>query len=173
LFRSLTPLEHENMTALYDVEIRTVDRYLIGPLVEDLKRLGLYENALIILTADHGEEFFDHGAWEHGHTLYNELIRVPLVIKLPRSREAGRRVREDVGLVDLVPTILAEAGVAAPPSGFDGTSLCPLLNGENLPGRTLISFLPAGFVYDFPSRVAVLRRPYKLVLNGEFRPGFR
>ena len=173
LFRSLTPRERENMTALYDVEIRTVDRYLIGPLVEDLKRLGLYENALIILAADHGEEFFDHGAWEHGHTLYNELSRVPLVIKLPRSREAGRRVHEDVGLIDLVPTILAEAGVAAPPSGFDGVSLCPLFKGEKLPGRMLTSFLPAGFVYDFPSRVAVLRRPYKLVLNGEFLPGFR
>ena len=173
LFQSLTPRELENMTALYDVEIRTVDRFLLGPLVEDLKRLGLYENALIILAADHGEEFYDHGAWEHGHTLYNETIRVPLIIKLPGARGAGRRVHENVGLVDLVPTILAEAGVAAPSSGFDGESLLPLFKGNPLPRRTLTSFLPAGFVYDFPSRVAVLRRPYKLILNGEFLPGFR
>ena len=169
LFQPLPPLERENLTALYDLELRYSDQFLVGPLIENLKRLGLYENALIILTSDHGEEFFDHLSWEHGHTLYNELIHVPLLIKFPRSRFAGRTIDRTVGGVDLMPTVLEAAGIK-PPAGakFDGESLIGLLEGKEEPPRTRMSFMPAGFVFGFPSRVAVIRGNDKLILNGDY-----
>jgi len=169
LFRPLPPLERENLAALYDIELRYSDQFLVGPLIEDLKRLNLYENTLIILTSDHGEEFFDHISWEHGHTLYNELIHVPLLIKFPGSRFSGRTVDRTVGGVDLVPTVLEAAGVK-PPAGvkFDGESLIGLLEGKEEPPRIRMSFMPAGFVFGFPSRVAVIRGDDKLILNGDY-----
>ncbi|MBP6874652.1 MAG: sulfatase [Candidatus Eisenbacteria bacterium] len=119
------------MVALYDGAILHFDR-LLGTLIEELKRRGLYERTLIILTADHGEEFFEeHGGWGHGHSLYEELLRVPLVVSCPalfaHEREPGeRRVASFVRHVDLAPTILDLCRI---PSGqeYSGISLAPLL----------------------------------------------
>lgn len=102
--------EHQHLTALYDGEIRSVDDHLRA-LVE---QLALGEDDLIVVTSDHGEEFFDHGDCWHGHSLYEETIRVPLVLRLPAGAHAGAVVGHPVSLIDVMPTILEIAGVAVP-----------------------------------------------------------
>lgn len=100
--------------ALYDSEIRFTDEY-IGKLMDELKELKLYDNTLIVFTADHGEEFLERGDYWIGHTkkLYQEQIHVPLIVKLPESNEQ-RIVHEYVGLIDLMPTVIDYAGLWIP-----------------------------------------------------------
>jgi len=110
------------MVDRYDGEVRRVDDG-IGAVVDGLRRRGLYESTVVAVVADHGEEFLDHGGWGHGQSLYGELTRVPLVLK--KAGDAERRGVVDtnpVMLVDLAPTLLALAGLAAP-AEMDGTDL--------------------------------------------------
>lgn len=112
------------MAALYDAEIASADE-AVGRLLEDLKARGVYDRSLIILTADHGEAFFDHGHWQHSKTLYEELIRIPLIVKWPGQSPKGR-VSAQVSQVDIFPTVLAAAGVEPPPT--DGINLIQFVN---------------------------------------------
>lgn len=110
----LTPEEiRADFTALYDGEIAANDAE-IGRLLQALRAAGLYEDTLIIIVSDHGEEFLDHGLWGHGHSLYSEILHVPLILKLPGGRRAGERRGDLAGHIDLLPTILAAAGVRIP-----------------------------------------------------------
>ncbi len=95
----------------YDAEVAYADE-LVGHLLDRLRAKDLYDRATIVLFADHGEGLGDHGEDEHGIFLYRETIQVPLIIKLPRSRDAGRRVTAPVQHIDLVPTVRALAGPA-------------------------------------------------------------
>lgn len=98
--------EREWIRTLYGCEVQYVDEN-IGRLMDRLKKLNLYNESLIILTSDHGEEFWEHGGYEHGHSLYNEVLRVPLMIKLPLSASNSNRVlNELVTTVSIMPTIL-------------------------------------------------------------------
>jgi arylsulfatase A-like enzyme len=121
-----------HIVATYDAEIRSMDKAL-GGFVAALDAAGLLEDALVIFTSDHGEEFNEHGyvGW-HSHTLYDELLRVPLVIKLPRGEHAGERVRALVRSIDLAPTVLDVLAVASP-SSFEGMSVLPLLESDGPP----------------------------------------
>ncbi len=115
----------------YDAEVAYADE-LVGHLLDHLRAKDLYDRATIVLFADHGEGLGDHGEDEHGIFLYRETIQVPLIIRLPGSRNAGRRVTAPVQHIDLVPTVLALAGPArnsevAPPAGR-GRSLLPLID---------------------------------------------
>lgn len=105
------------MRRLYAGEIRYLDEHL-AVLFERLRRLGLWEDALIVLTSDHGEEFDDHGGFWHGTTLYDEQIHVPLLVKWPRGAVPGAPASDPVlaGLVDVVPTVLARVGAPIPPT---------------------------------------------------------
>ena len=117
----------------YDAELRSVDA-AFGRLIDFLRDEGLYDNAIIVLTSDHGEEFGEHGfvGW-HSHTLYDELLRVPLIIKLPGSEHAGASADSQVRGIDVAPTILEKLGLDAP-SSFEGTSLLgPLAGSPNVP----------------------------------------
>jgi len=111
----------------YDGEIACADE-IVGRLVETLKRRGDYDRALIILLSDHGEGLGDHGEMEHGIFLYSETTKVPLVVKLPGGKHAGRRVAQPVQHVDLLPTILEEVDAPAP-AGLRGRSLVPAFGG--------------------------------------------
>ncbi len=96
-----TPLardEVERAEKLYDGEVASVDQE-IGRLLDGLSGLGIDESTLVVLTADHGEEFLDHGDWEHGHTLYDELVHVPLLLR-QKGRISPRRVDAAVGHID-------------------------------------------------------------------------
>jgi arylsulfatase A-like enzyme/Tfp pilus assembly protein PilF len=121
--------------APYDGEIAYADE-IVGGLIAALRERRLYDQALVVLLSDHGEGLGDHGEQEHGLFLYSETIRVPLVIKLPSERGAGRRIAEPVQHIDLVPTILDM--VRAPqPQGLRGRSLRPLLDGGSISEQAL------------------------------------
>jgi tetratricopeptide (TPR) repeat protein len=121
--------------APYDGEIAYADE-ITGRLLDSLKRRGLYNDAMIVLLSDHGEGLGDHGEQEHGLFLYRETIRVPLVIKLPRQAQAGRRVAAPVQHIDLVPTILDLLRLPPRP-GLRGRSLRPLFTGGSIPEQGL------------------------------------
>ncbi len=115
-----------------------VDRYdgAVRWTTDEVQRLlaHLAPDDIVLLYSDHGEEFWDHGAFEHGHTLYDELLRVPLVIRAPGVRAA--RIDTPVSLLDLAPTVLDLLGVPVP-AGLDGASLLPLLSGGAMAPRDL------------------------------------
>ena len=116
---------------LYDGEIEFTDRY-VGEVLDALDELGFARDTVVALAADHGEEFRDHGRKGHRKSLYEEVLRVPLLLRVPGAEP--RRVAEPVGTIDLAPTLLELLG-AAPFEVSQGCSLVPLLEGreEDLP----------------------------------------
>jgi arylsulfatase A-like enzyme/uncharacterized membrane protein YbhN (UPF0104 family) len=116
------PARTGEIRALYEGEVRFWDEHF-GALVADLKARGVYDSTLIAVTADHGEEFREHGGWWHGTTLYEEQVRVPLIVKWPK---VGPRlppvVPEVARQIDIAPTLLSSCGVAVPPA-MQGRSL--------------------------------------------------
>ncbi|MDP6941870.1 MAG: sulfatase [Planctomycetota bacterium] len=113
--------ELENLLANYDACIHEVDAR-IGELLDELEERGELENTLVVVTSDHGEEFFDHGGWGHGHSLHRELIHVPLILSWPGHLPEGVRVSSQVRSVDILPTLLALLDVSSP-SNISGASL--------------------------------------------------
>ena len=114
------------LTPLYESEVSYTDDAIraIG------SRLGLEDpNLLLIVTADHGEEFVDHGALGHGHTLYEELVRVPLFLRWPSGLPQGVRVDTPVSLLDIFPTLVELLDLSPPPMPLQGHSIAPLLRG--------------------------------------------
>ncbi len=123
---------------LYQGEVAFVDR-AVGRLVDGLDELGLWKKTTFVLLADHGEEFWDHGGFEHGHTLYDELIRVPLLLRLPPERRLGGLViDEQVRTIDVMPTLFALSGLKSPAS-FAGESMLPILAGSPQAPRVAFS----------------------------------
>jgi tetratricopeptide (TPR) repeat protein len=112
---------HSPYEPSYDGEIEKTDA-IVARFIGELKRRGLYDDAMIILTADHGEGLGDHGEAEHGVLLYREALHVPLIIKLPKQQRAGTRVQTPVQHIDLLPTVATVVG-APVPNGLAGTSL--------------------------------------------------
>jgi arylsulfatase A-like enzyme len=110
-----SPAMADELRTVYEGEVAYLDAHL-GVLFEDLRRRGLYDRTLIVLTADHGEEFHEHGGWWHGATLYDEQTNVPLIIKPARGGAAGRVEEGLVGSIDIAPTVLAEVGLPIPPT---------------------------------------------------------
>jgi len=118
---------------LYDGDIRCSDRQF-GRMLSALKKRGLYDNTLILFLSDHGEEFWEHGNYYHGKTLFEEQLRVPFVVKLPDNAFAGERREEVINLVDVAPTFLDVLGLPAQPR-FQGTSFADYLRGGAYDGR--------------------------------------
>jgi arylsulfatase A-like enzyme/Flp pilus assembly protein TadD len=110
----------------YDGEVAHADE-IVGRFLDRLRALDLYDRATIVLLSDHGEGLGDHGEQEHGLFLYQETIRIPLIVKLPGAR-AGRRVATPVQQIDIAPTIADLAGTGKP-AAARGRSLKPLLDG--------------------------------------------
>lgn len=104
----------DRLIRLYDGEIRRSDR-IVKALVEALEARGLGDDTYIVVTSDHGDEFWEHGGYQHGHSFYDELLHVPLVIVPPASR-TGRTITATTGLIRVAPTLLAAAGVPVPDS---------------------------------------------------------
>jgi len=107
------PASAKEIERLYDGEVAYLDEHL-GRLFDGLRAQGLYGRALIVLTSDHGEEFFEHGGWWHGTTLYDEQINVPLIVKPPGRAGGGRVAGGLVRSLDIAPTLLAAAGAPIP-----------------------------------------------------------
>ncbi|HVR41435.1 MAG TPA: sulfatase-like hydrolase/transferase [Thermoanaerobaculia bacterium] len=115
------PAEYASKHAPYDAEVAYADA-IVGRFLESLRRRNLYDDALIVFLSDHGEGLGDHGEDEHGVFVYREAIHVPLIVKLPRRERAGERVSSLAALTDVMPTILAGAGLDAP-ARIDGVNL--------------------------------------------------
>jgi arylsulfatase A-like enzyme/cytochrome c-type biogenesis protein CcmH/NrfG len=118
------PYKTRYAKALYDGEIAYTDS-AVGTLLQQLKKLGLYDGAVIAVMADHGESLGAHGEEHHGIFLYDETIHVPLTIKLPGNRAAEKRVENPVELADVMPTLLENAGIEVP-KDVQGASLLAL-----------------------------------------------
>jgi arylsulfatase A-like enzyme len=115
-----TPTPSVGCRTFYDAEVTSLDLQLTS-LFSRLREQGLLANAVVVITADHGEEFREHGHVGHGWSLYNELTHVPLLLLTPNSHSRAD-IRDVVSLVDIAPTLLDYAGIAAPPT-FEGRSL--------------------------------------------------
>jgi len=129
--------DRDHVISLYNGEIRYADdelgRFLQLAKAEKL----LNDNTLMVVTADHGEEFNEHGGSTHGHSLYEELVRIPLVMRWPGRIPAGKVCPAQVQSIDLAPTLLSLIGAPAA-QGFGGRDLSPLLNGSGTLDREKI-----------------------------------
>jgi arylsulfatase A-like enzyme len=152
---SIDPKDLHHIQALYDGEILYTDRQL-ERLFQEMKRLGVFENALLVVASDHGEEFLDHGQWEHQKTLYEEQLRVPLMIKLPNAEMRSRRVSGQVSLVDVAPTVLEAQGIPAPPT-FEGRSLLGAARGRGSEGGEAEAWAETEHTIDGSRKIALRR----------------
>ncbi|NOT30532.1 MAG: sulfatase, partial [Planctomycetes bacterium] len=130
----LGPADLRFLHEMYEAEIRQLDDVLAG-FFAFLEEQGLTDETLIVLTSDHGEEFQEHGGLLHGRTQYQELLRVPLILAGP-GLPRGAVVAQPVGLIDLMPTILAHLGLPQP-AALDGLDLAATWKGSALPERAL------------------------------------
>jgi arylsulfatase A-like enzyme len=133
----------EELHGLYRDDVRFLDAYL-QDLVERLQRSGVYDRSIIALTADHGEEFHEHGGWWHGTSLYEEQVHVPLIIKRAKDPSPGKHRTDVARSLDIAPTLVAAAGLPLPENFqgidlFQGTVTEPILAEEDLEGNRLTS----------------------------------
>jgi arylsulfatase A-like enzyme len=119
-----TAAERARFTRAYAAEIEYFDRWF-GRVIDQLKSNGLWDSAIVVFWSDHGEEFWEHGGWEHGHTLYDELLHVPLMVHMP-GQTKGETFDQPVSLLDMMPTLL---------------DLCDLPVTEELQGRSVAQVL--------------------------------
>lgn len=122
----------DHLIALYDGEIAWTDAHL-GQLLDELAALGLLENSLLVVTADHGTAFFEHQLKGHRNSLYDEVIRIPLLVRWPPRIPPGLRIRQQVRMIDLLPTIVDLIGAAWDYRTVMGHSLAALFSGGQLP----------------------------------------
>ncbi len=144
----------------YAACVTWADRNL-GIVIDRLKAIGLYDEALVILTADHGEHLGEHDIWFTHTYPYQEILHVPLVVHFPGGRHAGAEIDTPVSLVDVLPTVLAACGLPQP-EGLDGRDLEPLAAGEAFPPRAL--YAEGGANIARHSKV-VVDWPWKLYLS--------
>jgi arylsulfatase A-like enzyme len=144
---------------LYNGEVRYVDQN-IGALIDALKRLRIYDESLVIFTSDHGEEFWEHDGFEHGHTLYNELLRVPLIIKVPRY-VSDLEISRFVPTRSIMPTILDLCDIDHENEPLLARSLSPIWRGD---GARVVDqqIISRGLLY-FEDRVSIIFRDLKYI----------
>lgn len=157
----LTPAERQWVRELYEAEVRYIDD-CVGRLMAALHRLRLADETIVILTSDHGEEFWEHGRWEHGHSLYQELIHVPLLVRWPGGPKECT-VPTYVSTRAIPPTILELCGVEPhePPDACP-PSLVSLARGEPAQTDRQGSVVSEATIY-LESLESVIRRGDKLI----------
>lgn len=163
---SWSAADREHIVALYNGEIGFADK-AVGSLVDGIGERNLRDKTLIIFLSDHGEEFFDHGGLDHGHSLYGELIKVPLVLSLPGRLPADHRVSGPVRLLDVTPTVLEMLDLPRP-AHFEGVSLKPLMDGAGEVASREGQLLRPGVCYCEALRhrittKSVIADPWKLI----------
>lgn len=161
----LPPRARRFLESQYLGEVRCNDR-AFGALLDGLRERGLLERSAVLFTADHGEEFWDHGSTQHGKTLYTELLHVPLAVRLPGARRGGTRERGTVQQVDLYPTLLGLAGLPPQP-GLPGRDLSDhWLGGAAAEPPSLLFSQQCFTVVD---KAAVRAGSLKLIVNRDAR----
>jgi arylsulfatase A-like enzyme len=155
---TLTDADKERLRDLYDGEVTYHDHYL-GVFLAKMRELGLYDDMIFVVTSDHGEEFDDHGSWGHGHSIFQELLHVPLVVRWPATEARDLRVAQTVSTLDIAPTVLEASGIPIP-DPFEGQSLLGYMRGQPPAG-------PAVAFSDFLDDRRVIRAGrHKLVVRG-------
>jgi arylsulfatase A-like enzyme len=153
---SLEPDDVRFLSLIYDAELRRVDQRYIGRLIDGLREMGLYDNLLLIITADHGEQLYDHAGYSHGNALWEEVIRVPMIVKYPTGRKPEglpREVNEITQSIDLLPSLLAFVGERPP---------------AELPGFDVLGGQSPGFAFSQISQEwAIVTDPYKLIESAD------
>ncbi len=149
--------------ALYMGGVASTDRW-VGQFMEALKQRGLYDRTLVVFTSDHGEELGQRSLDQiydgHGHTLYEELVRVPLIVKLPGQLRAGERSTSVTSAVDVMPTILDVLSLTPQPDRLQGHSLRPLWEGRRESRLAFSEALGEGF-----EKKALREGRYKYILS--------
>ena len=144
--RVLSEQERSWLRQLYLAETQFVDQN-VGSFLDALKDLNLYDDALIILTSDHGEEFWEHGGYEHGHSVYEEVITVPLMVKTPGST-SNRKVSARVSNRLITPTVLDLCKIDHQDRCYASRSLRPLWEGEASPDQGGVVFSSGALYYE-------------------------
>lgn len=116
----LTPDDVKFLIALYDEKIQRADK-ILGNFLDEYTSLGLNNKTIFVITSDHGDEFYEHGQIDHGHSLYDELIKTPLFIKTPKTI-TNLKIDKETSGADIMPTILSAVGIVAI-NKFDGIDL--------------------------------------------------
>jgi arylsulfatase A-like enzyme/Flp pilus assembly protein TadD len=146
---------------LYDGEIAYADSAL-GHFLTYLKKQGWYEGAMIVVVGDHGEGLGEHHEDTHGIFLYDSTTHVPLIVKLPNGREAGRTVEAQVRTTDIMPTILSLLGIAAP-ANLDGDSLEPFLAGVQAAARTVFGETEYPLRFEWAPLRSIRKEGFKFI----------
>ena len=150
------------LSALYDGEIEFVDKQL-EVLFKSLQENRIDQNTIIILVSDHGEEFMEHGLMEHGFTLFQEQLAVPMIWYYPTGLPSGAVIQEPASLIDLAPTMLDILGLA-PMENISGESLLPIISKQKTTlGRSLLSETTR----QGPDRVTIIRDYQKFMYSPE------
>jgi len=153
--------DRRRLSALYDGEISYHDDEL-AKFIARLREAGVYENTLFVVTSDHGEELNDHGSWGHGHSVYQELLHVPLIFRAPSVIPGGATHTTTASTLSIAPTVVEAVGVTVP-AEFEGRSLLPMMR------EGVWSSPPVAFS-DFLDDWRVVRAGnFKLVLRGGAR----
>jgi choline-sulfatase len=157
------PRRAGDLSALQDAEIAGNDASF-GQLIAALRQAQLYDSTVVLLISDHGEGFFEHRTWQHGNSLHGELVRVPFILRLPGTKGAGRVVHAPVEQIDVLPTLLAAAGLDAP-AGIQGRNLLGWVNGDEDPARWALR--PVYGLLEFEKhKLASLRQGHqRLIVN--------
>jgi arylsulfatase A-like enzyme len=152
--------DRNHLIALYDGEIAWTDMH-VGKILDDLRAAGLLDNTIVAITSDHGTEFFEHAYKAHRMTLFDEVIRIPLIIRYPACLGGGVRIRPQTRIIDVAPTLLELAGVASMEDVM-GVSLVPLALDPGLPfNQTAVSEL-----FSVGRQLRSIRSPqWKLIDN--------
>jgi hypothetical protein len=129
--------DKKKIVALYDAGVRHIDEQ-IGRLVDALAQSGRLDHTALLVTADHGEEFWDHGHFFHGQSLYDELLHIPLIVRVPGAAPPGTVVQRSVRMIDLAPSLLDWAGLPAPAT-FQGRKLAEAIQAPDAAGDDLVA----------------------------------
>jgi len=157
--RSLTADDRDFLVSQYDANLFYADQ-LVGTLLDGLAQEGVLDRTLVVVTADHGEAFGQHGEFGHNSTLYEEMVRVPLIVRFPpRAPVRPGRVATPVALVDLFPTLVSLFFLKAEPPRADGLSLVPLLQDPRAPWERGLIFA------ERLGSVAAIGREYKYIAH--------
>ena len=151
---------------LYDAGIRQIDDQLVR-LFEFLGNDGLLDDSLLVVLSDHGEEFLEHGSVLHGHTQFQEIVRVPLIFRGP-GVPAGKRVSVPVSLIDVMPTSLTQLGQPVP-DGLDGVSVSGLWRQPAAEWTSRLMYFEADVVFPPPGPGVVPVGPYRAVRDDRFK----
>jgi arylsulfatase A-like enzyme len=149
----------QHLVDLYDAEIRLFD-VVFRRLIVQLKKRDLFDNTIVVLVSDHGEEFLEHGHIKHCRGIWNTVTHVPLIFRLPDEKK-GRRIADAVQNIDVVPTLLDYLDIPSRPFEMEGNSLRPLIEGREPTNK---------YAFSIQGRYrSVNDARYHLILDGQDR----